>query len=141
MVTAHMLDISEVAHRSRQPASTIRYYEERGLIKSSGRRGLRRLFDPEVLDQLAFITLARTAGFTLGEMADMSAADGTFDVDRQRVREKADEIDRKISELTALSSYLRHVADCPAENHFSCPKFRRLLAAARRFRRERKVPR
>ena len=39
------LDIAEVARRTGVPASTLRYYEEKGLITSTGRRGLRRLFD------------------------------------------------------------------------------------------------
>ena len=47
------LDIGEVARRSGVPASTLRYYEEKGLIASSGRHGLRRLFDAGVLERLA----------------------------------------------------------------------------------------
>ena len=43
------MDIVEVAQRSGIPASTLRYYEQMGLIASRGRRGLRRLFDPRVL--------------------------------------------------------------------------------------------
>ncbi|MGF6775459.1 DNA-binding transcriptional MerR regulator [Paraburkholderia sp. GAS334] len=35
------LDIGEVVHRSGVPASTLRFYEEKGLITSRGRRGLR----------------------------------------------------------------------------------------------------
>ena len=59
------LDIAEAARRSGVPASTLRFYEEKGLIASVGRRGLRRLFDPCVLEQLALITLGRAAGFSL----------------------------------------------------------------------------
>jgi hypothetical protein len=33
------LDITEVARRSGIPASTLRFYEEKGLIASGGRRG------------------------------------------------------------------------------------------------------
>lgn len=47
------MDISEVSKRSGLPASTLRYYEERGLIASIGRQGLRRRFAPNVLEQLA----------------------------------------------------------------------------------------
>ncbi|MEP9379886.1 MerR family transcriptional regulator [Aquabacter sp. CN5-332] len=57
------LDIAQVAQRSGVPASTLRFYEEKGLIASIGRRGLRRLFDPDVLERLALIALARAAGF------------------------------------------------------------------------------
>jgi DNA-binding transcriptional MerR regulator len=40
------LDISEVTRRTGVPASALRFYEEKGLIASVGRRGLHRLFDP-----------------------------------------------------------------------------------------------
>ena len=36
------MDIGEVAKRSGVPASALRYYEQRGLIASNGRQGLRR---------------------------------------------------------------------------------------------------
>ena len=42
------LDIVAVAQQSGVPASALRYYEEKGLIASVGRRGLRRLFDAGV---------------------------------------------------------------------------------------------
>ncbi|ETD54036.1 hypothetical protein X778_09515, partial [Pseudomonas aeruginosa VRFPA07] len=68
------LDIGEVARRSGVPASTLRYYEEKGLIASSGRHGLRRLFDAGVLERLALIGLGRAAGLSLDEIAGMGAA-------------------------------------------------------------------
>jgi MerR family redox-sensitive transcriptional activator SoxR len=65
------MDIAEVAKRSGLRASTLRYYEERGLIASVGRQGLRRTFEPRVLDQLALISLGQVAGFSLDEIAEM----------------------------------------------------------------------
>ncbi len=76
------LDIGEVARRSGVPASTLRYYEEKGLIASSGRHGLRRLFDAGVLERLALIGLGRAAGLSLDEIAGMGAADGALRIDR-----------------------------------------------------------
>ena len=58
------LDIADVVQRAGVPASTLRFYEEKGLIAASGRRGLRRQYDPAVLDRLALIALGRTAGFS-----------------------------------------------------------------------------
>ncbi|MDQ0395592.1 MerR family DNA-binding protein [Labrys monachus] len=49
---------------------------------------------------------------------------------RQVIHAKADEIDRKIRELTALRDTLRHIADCPAPSHMECPTFRRLVDVA-----------
>ena len=124
------LDIGEVAQRAGVPASTLRYYEEKGLIASTGRRGLRRLFGAEVVERLALIALGRAAGFALDEIARMFTPDGKPRIDRQTLAAKAGELDKKIRELTAMRDGLRHAAACKAPSHMECPTFRRLLGAA-----------
>ena len=126
------LDIGEVVRRSGLPASTLRFYEEKGLIGSSGRRGLRRLFDPGVLEQLALISVARTAGFSLDEIVLMFGPDGRPAIDRQMLSAKADALDGTIRQLSRMRDGLRHAAACPAERHVECPTFRRILASAAR---------
>lgn len=123
-------DIAEVARRSGVPASTLRFYEEKGLIASTARRGLRRLFDAGVFERPALIALARAAGFTLEEIASMFSADGKVRIDRTMLAAKADELDRTIRRMGAMRDGLRHAAVCRAPSHFECPTFRRLLAAA-----------
>lgn len=125
-----MIDIAEVARRSGVAASTLRYYEEKGLIASIGRHGLRRVFDARVLDQLALIALGRVAGFSLDEIAAMFAPDGQPDIDRARLSAKADQIDATVRRLQAMSDGLRHAAVCPAPSHMECPSFRQLMRAA-----------
>ena len=88
-----MLDITEVVRRSGVPASTLRYYEEKGLILSTGRRGLKRIFAPGILDQLALIALGRAAGFSLDEIGEMFDAGGEPSIDRDALSAKADELD------------------------------------------------
>lgn len=124
------LDIAEVARRARLPASTLRYYEQKGLITSLGRHGLRRLFRADVLERLALIALGRAAGFRLDEIAQMFAADGRPRIDRQRLRDRADAIERTIGELRLLAQGLRHAAACRAPSHMECPTFRRIVRAA-----------
>ena len=125
------IDISEVAKRSGVPASALRFYEEKGLIAAIGRRGLRRLFVPGVLERLALIGLGRAAGFSLDEIALMFAADGGRPrIDRTMLASKADELDRTVRKLSAMRDGLRHAAACPAASHLECPTFRRLLRAA-----------
>ena len=124
------LDITEVAKRSGVPASTLRFYEEKGLITSIGRRGLRRLFDADVLERLALVALGRDAGFSLDEIARMFASDGRPRIDRKMLAAKAEELDRTLRKLTAMRDGLRHAAACPAPSHMECPTFRRLLRAA-----------
>jgi DNA-binding transcriptional MerR regulator len=124
------LDISEVAERSGVAASALRYYEEKGLIRSIGRRGLRRLFDPGVLEQLALIAVGRAAGFSLDEMVRMFAPNGQPRIDRQMLSAKADELDMMVRRLSAMRDGLRHAAACRAPSHMECPKFRRIVRKA-----------
>jgi DNA-binding transcriptional MerR regulator len=124
------LDIGEVARRAGVSAATLRFYEEKGLIAAVGRHGLRRLFDPTVLERLALIAVGRAAGFSLDEIARMFAPDGKPRIDRQMLATKADELDATIRELTAMRDGLRHAAACRAPSHMECPTFRRILQAA-----------
>jgi len=125
-----LLDIAEVAKQAGVPASTLRYYEEKGLIVSVGRRGLRRLFEVGVLERLALIALGRASGFSLDEVARMFTREGAVRIDRQALKAKADELDRTIRKLSAMRDGLRHAAVCPAPSHMECPTFRRLLGVA-----------
>lgn len=124
------MDIAEAARRSGVPASTLRYYEERGLIASVGRSGLRRVFDDDVLERLAMIALGRAAGFSLDEIAGMFGADGRPSLDRAVLSAKADELDRTIRRLGVMRDGLRHAAACAAPSHMECPTFRRILGKA-----------
>lgn len=124
------MDIAEVARRTGVPASTLRFYEEKGLISSVGRRGLRRLFAPDVLERLALIALGRSAGFTLQEIARMFAPGKRPRIDRRLLAGKARELDGTIRRLVAMRDGLRHAAACPAPSHLECPTFRRLLGIA-----------
>ena len=124
------MDIAEVAQRSGVPASTLRFYEEKGLIASTGRRGLRRVFDAGVLERVALIALGRSAGFSLDEIARIFATGRKPRIDRQMLADKAEELERTIRRLSAMRDGLRHAAACPAASHMECPTFRRLLRAA-----------
>ncbi len=127
------LDIAEVVKKSGLPASTLRFYESKGLITSIGRRGLRRVFHPDVLERLALIALGRSGDLSLDEIALMFSSDGQPRIDRQMLRAKAQEIGKTIRRLSAMRDGLLHAAACPAPSHMECPTFRRLLreAAAR----------
>jgi DNA-binding transcriptional MerR regulator len=124
------MDIAEVAKRTGVPASTLRYYEKKGLIASVGRQGMRRSFTPGVMDQLALISLGQAAGLSLDEIRSMFLPNGQPSIDRQMLAAKADELDALIKRLKAMSRGLRHAAACPAPSHAECPSFQKLLRAA-----------
>lgn len=124
------MDIGVVAERSGVPASTLRFYEEKGLIRSTGRNGLRRRFGPDILDRLALIALGRAAGFSLDEIGSMFAPNGRPRIAREMLAAKADELDLTIRKLDAMRDGLRHAVACKAPSHLECPAFRRLMQAA-----------
>src|SRR5438105_4761007 len=84
-----LLDIGEVSARTGLPASALRYYEEIGLISSVSRHGLRRQFAPEAVLQLRLITMGKSAGFSLDEIAGMFGRDGKPDLPRAALHQKA----------------------------------------------------
>lgn len=135
------LDIGEIVQRAGLPASTLRYYEEKGLIRSTGRRGLHRLFEPAVMERLALIALGQSAGFSLAEIAQMFAPDGRIRIKREMLSAKADDLDRTIKRLSAMRDGLRHAVACKAPSHMECPTFRRLLHLATQTRRRDRSPR
>lgn len=124
------IDIAALSKMSGLPASTLRFYEEKGLIDSIGRRGMRRLFDDNVRERLELIALGRVAGFSLDEIRAMFDPYGVPHIDRERLRAKAEELDVRIKCLTAMRDGLRHAAQCPAPSHLECPTFQRMLKAA-----------
>ncbi len=120
------MDIGKVAKLSKLPTSTLRYYEEKGLIRSIGRNGLRRVYPDSVIETLALITLGRNVGLSLDEIKSMLLPGG-LEVDRQLLLNKADELDAQIKQMTSIRDGLRHAAACEAESHMTCPKFLRIL--------------
>ncbi|RDI27214.1 DNA-binding transcriptional MerR regulator [Pseudacidovorax intermedius] len=124
------MDIAEVGRRAGLPASTLRFYEEKGLIVPLGRRGLRRVYDAGVLQRLSLIALGRVAGFSLEEIRTMLGGEGQPRIDRGRLTAQADLLEARIRHLRALRDGLRHAAECPAQSHLECATFQRLLTAA-----------
>ncbi|MEU1592610.1 MerR family transcriptional regulator [Streptomyces sp. NPDC005708] len=124
---ASLLDIAEVAEHFGLAPSALRFYEKKGLIAAAGRNGLRRTYHPDVLERLALITCARSAGFSIAEIERFLAARPS-DVDlRSRMATKAHDLDEQIGRLTRLRDSLRHAAVCDHEPIVDCPDFKRAV--------------
>lgn len=124
-----LIDIGALAKVSGCSASTLRYYEEIGLIKPVARNGLRRQYNEETIAQLALITLGKAGGFSLEEIRSLFDGNQTPTLTGAALHQKADELDSQIERMTTMSRLLRHVAECPAPSHMECPRFRTLLLA------------
>lgn len=129
------MEIGQVVRQSGVAASTLRYYETRGLIRPIGRNGLRRVYAASVMQRLSLIALGRAAGFPLEEIGAMLGDDGTPAIDRPQLLHKAEQLERRIVRLQALRDGLRHAARCRHADHLQCPIFQRLMRAALRRQR------
>ena len=108
---ADLLTISEVSRRSGVAASALRFYDERGLIKSERAGSGHRRYPRAVLRRIAFVVFAQRMGLTLEEIAAELAK-----LPANRVPERSDwakisaswtkRIDERIAELERLRAGL-----------------------------------
>ena len=103
--------IRQVAQRTGIPASTLRFYETRGLLPRVGRdaHGVRAYSDAD-LDRLGTITCLKNTGMGIGEMARFMAlyeqGDATLAERRELVRAQQ----RALAErIRAMREYKRHI--------------------------------
>ena len=112
-----MLTISEVSRRSGVAASALRFYEEKGLIKSERAGSGHRRYSRAVLRRIAFIVFAQRIGMTLDDIAAELAK-----LPEGRVPEGSDwaklstgwtsRIDERIAELGRLREGLTGCIGC-----------------------------
>ncbi|MDZ8025998.1 MAG: heavy metal-responsive transcriptional regulator [Nostoc sp. SerVER01] len=99
--------IGSVAKESSVPIKTIRYYEELGLLKSSGRtEGGFRLFNADILARLRFIKRAQSLGLTLSEIKEFLDVHDGGELPCKHIKTKLEDkvkaIDEQIQQLLIL---------------------------------------
>ena len=104
--------IGAVAKESGLPIKTIRYYDELGLLKTSGRTESNyRLFSADVCDRLRFIKRAQSLGLTLVEIKEFLTVhdQGQLPCDHIKVKleKKLHAIEQQIQQLQILKSELQ----------------------------------
>lgn len=112
-----MLTISEVSRRSGVASSALRFYEERGLIRSERAGSGHRRYERPVLRRIAFIVFAQRIGLTLEEIGAELAK---LPPDRAPTRSEwsrlsstwSDRIDARIAELERLKLGLTECIGC-----------------------------
>ena len=120
------MNISSTAELTGLPAKTIRYYEEIGLVLPDRSPNGYRRYEADHVHRLAFVQRARGLGFSIDECRGLlSLYDDKHraSADVKRIaEEKLTEIDRKVSELTAMRATLAHLAEtCQGDERPDCP--------------------
>jgi DNA-binding transcriptional MerR regulator len=109
------LKIGEVASNSGLPVKTIRYYEEIGLLTPTVDRSETgyRLFNPQVLNRLAFIRRAQSLGLSLSEIHQILNVHDKGELPcgevKQHLQAKVQAITEQIEALETLKSELQGI--------------------------------
>ena len=113
------MTIGAVAALAGKRPSSIRYYEQIGLLPPAARVSGRRVYGADTVRTLAVIETGQRAGLTLDEIRTLLSASPGDRAAIERLREVAD---RKLPEITALierSEVVRGWLECAAR--CECP--------------------
>ena len=120
------MNIGTVSEKSGVPATTIRYYEDIGLIRPDRRDNGYRDYSVEDVHRLRFLQRSRGLGFSVEECRQLLSLYG--DTHRESAEVKAiaqaklSAIDRKLAELQGLRNMPKHlVANCHGDARPHCP--------------------
>jgi len=114
---AELMTIGQVARRSGLATSALRFYEEKGLIRSERNEAGHRRFPRAVIRRVAFIVFAQKVGLTLDEIATELGKLPSAEVPNRKDWAKLSarwtrRIDDRIAELRRLRTGLTQCIGC-----------------------------
>ena len=120
-----LLTIGELARRAGRRTSSIRYYEQIGLLPEAVRVGGKRRYPPGMTGTLTAIAAAQRAGLSLDEIKVVfrAASDehGRVEEFRRAAVAKLPEATAAIERATAARDWLEHAAACECPTLEDCP--------------------
>lgn len=112
-----LLAIGEVARVADMTPSTLRYYDEIGLVQPTSRVSGQRRYHPDVLRRLHIIAVCQRAGFSLEEIARLLGDGGDW---RDVAQSKFEDLHRQIEELEEAQQIVRTALACDCARLDSC---------------------
>lgn len=109
-----LIPIGQAAGQLGLATSTLRYYDERGLVSPRTRRGGRRMYTSEELRRLAFLKLANRLGIPLAAAAVV--LDAPSPQWRQTAREQIVELEELVAQAQAARTFLTNALECPTDH-------------------------
>jgi DNA-binding transcriptional MerR regulator len=115
------LSIGEVARRSGVAATTLRYYEDSGLLRPPSRVAGRRRYDQSVMTRLEVIGLCKAAGFSLDEIRVLlTDGDPGRPASRTLAEAKLIDIDAQMATLRRAREIIEWAMNCPCATVDAC---------------------
>ena len=121
------LTIGEAARRAGVATSAIRYYESIGLLPEPDRLHGQRRYRSDVVGKLAFIGVAQSAGFKLGEIKtlvdDLDGSHGMAGRMRSLSSAKLDEVEALLERTKVMKGWLEVAKGCGCAAPAECALF------------------
>ena len=121
------MTIGAVAALSGRRPSSIRYYEQIGLLPPAARISGRRVYGPDTVRTLAVIETGQRAGLTLDEIRALLAASPDDQAAIERLREvairKLPQVKEMIERTEIVRDWLEAAARCECPSLDECPLF------------------
>jgi MerR family transcriptional regulator, redox-sensitive transcriptional activator SoxR len=122
-----LMTIGTVAAQAGRRPSSIRYYEQIGLLPRPARVSGRRVYGPDTVHTLAVIETGQRAGLTLDEIRDLLSASGGDQAAIERLREvairKLPQVRELIERTEIVRDWLTAAARCECPSLDECPLF------------------
>ena len=121
------MTIGAVAALSGKRPSSIRYYEQIGLLPPAARASGRRVYGPDTVRTLAVIQTGQRAGLTLDEIGALLSATPDDQAAIERLRElairKLPQVKELIERTEIVRDWLEGAVRCECPSLDACPLF------------------
>lgn len=115
------LSIGELAERTGVPTSTLRYYDELGLVPPAARAAGRRRYAASAVRDVGVVLFLREIGFSLAEIERFIA--GERQDRRELIDDKLVELAEQQHRIEVARTALEHGRRCPASEPMQCSRF------------------
>jgi MerR family copper efflux transcriptional regulator len=113
--------ITRVAEAFDLPVSTLRYYDEIGLVRAEQRRARVRHYDEQALRRLVYVQLLRLDALLGIEHTQAILASQSREQRNELLRQRRDELADRIRRLREADEVLAHMMYCPHDAFEDCP--------------------
>jgi MerR family transcriptional regulator, redox-sensitive transcriptional activator SoxR len=122
--TGRMMPIGTVAERYGVPATTLRYWEQIGLLPAQERAGGQRRYSLDAIRRIKFIRMASRAGLSLADIRTLLAGHSdrspTFTDWAAAARNQLDAIDQRVADLDQLRATIEECLACGCQHARRC---------------------
>jgi DNA-binding transcriptional MerR regulator len=120
-VPSALLSIGELSERTGVPATTLRYYDELGLVRPTARAAGRRRYAASAVRDVGVILFFREIGFSLAEIGRFMG--GERQGQREMIDHKLAELAEQQHRIEVARTALEHGRRCPAIEPMKCSRF------------------